>query len=152
MSEVIIRRAVREDCPRLLELIKGLAIHQGYPNEVTATLEHFEDSGFGNSPIWHAFVAELDGVVYGFALWYIRYSTWKGQRLYLEDFYVDPSKRSLGIGAMLFERLIQEGKTLGLNGMVWQVMSWNEPAIRFYEKYGATFNDKQLDCSLDFNR
>ena len=78
-----IRRAVWEDCHRILELVKELAVYEKAPDEVTVTLEHFTESGFGEKPVWWAFVAEVDGVVQGFALYYIRFSTWKGQRMYL---------------------------------------------------------------------
>ena len=107
MKKTVIRKAIREDCFRILELIKGLALYEKAPEEVTVSLEHFEESGFGETPVWWAFVAEVDNKVCGFALYYIRYSTWKGQRLYLEDFYVEPELRGQGIGALLFERLIQ---------------------------------------------
>lgn len=147
MQEITIRRAVREDCPRLLELIKALALYEKAPDEVTVELSHFEESGFGNNPVWWAFVAEENGVIHGFALYYIRYSTWKGQRMYLEDIYVDPAMRGQKIGAKLFERLIEETKERKLNGMVWQVLEWNEPAINFYRKYNAEFDGEWVNCS-----
>src|SRR5579875_3702302 len=100
--EINIRRAEKKDCARLLELVKELALYERAPNEVTITLQHFEESGFGENPVWWAFVAEVDGTVQGFALWYIRFSTWKGQRMYLEDFYVTESMRGNGIGKLLF--------------------------------------------------
>ncbi|MCG7859724.1 GNAT family N-acetyltransferase, partial [Flavihumibacter sediminis] len=106
--------------------------------EVTVTLEHFTKSGFGDQPVWWAFVAEENGVVQGFALYYIRYSTWKGQRMYLEDILVTESMRGKGLGKLLFDRLIEEAKEKGLNGIVWQVLEWNEPAINFYKKYNAS--------------
>lgn len=151
MNEIKIRRAVKQDCPRLLELIKGLALYEKAPNEVTVTLEHFEESGFGEHPVWWAFVAEENNHIHGFALYYIRYSTWKGQRLYLEDIYVDPEMRGRKIGAMLFERLIEEGKERKLHGMVWQALEWNEPALNFYRKYNATFDNEWVNCSIDFS-
>ena len=91
--EITIRRAVKEDCPRLLELIKELAVYEKAPDDVTVTKEHFVESGFGKKPVWWAFVAEVDGKVEGFALYYIRYSTWKGQAMYLEDIIVTESMR-----------------------------------------------------------
>src|SRR5881227_2064613 len=108
--DVSIRRAAREDCPRILELVHELAVYEKAPNEVTVTLEHFEESGFGNVPVWWAFVAEKDGIVEGFALYYIRYSTWKGQRMYLEDLLVTEKMRCKGLGKLLFDRLIEEAK------------------------------------------
>ena len=80
--EITIRRAVKEDCPRLLELVKELAEYERAPQEVTVTLEHFTESGFGKNPVWWAFVAETENRIIGFALYYIRYSTWKGQAMY----------------------------------------------------------------------
>ena len=147
---LVIRRASKTDCPRLLELIKDLALYEKAPEEVTVTLKHFEESGFGNNPVWWGFVAEADDKVCGFALYYIRYSTWKGQRLYLEDFYVEPEMRGQGVGAMLFERLIQEGKEKGFHGMVWQALEWNEPALNFYRKYNAKFDNEWVNISIDF--
>src|SRR6478672_4440196 len=98
-----IRFAVEEDCPRLLELINELAVYEKAPEEVTVTLEHFIDAGFGTNPVWKAFVAEVDDNVIGFALYYTRYSTWKGCRLYLEDFIVTEDFRGKGVGKLLFE-------------------------------------------------
>lgn len=143
-----IRRAVREDCPRILELVKELAEYERAPQEVTVTLEHFEESGFGKSPVWWAFVAEADGVVQGFALYYIRFSTWKGQRMYLEDFLVTEKMRGTGIGKLLFDQLIAEAKDRNLNGIQWQVLEWNEPAINFYKKYEASFDPEWINCSI----
>ena len=107
---IIIRRAVKEDCPRLMELVNELALYEKAPQEVTVTLEHFIDSGFGTNPVWWAFVAEKNGIVQGFALYYIRYSTWKGQRMYLEDILVTEQARGKGIGKLLFDQLIIEAK------------------------------------------
>lgn len=132
--QINIRRAERKDCKRLLELINELAIYEKAPEEVTVTLEHFEESGFGSNPVWWAFVAEEDHTVQGFALYYIRYSTWKGQCLYLEDFLVTENARGKGIGKLLFDKVIEECKEKGFKRMVWQVLEWNEPAINFYKK------------------
>lgn len=146
--EIMIRRANREDCPRLLELIKELADYENAPQEVTVTLAHFEESGFGANPVWWAFVAESDGKVEGFALYYIRYSTWKGQRMYLEDFLVTEKLRGRRIGKLLFDRLITEAGEKNLTAIVWQVLDWNGPAINFYKKYPTKFDSEWLNCSL----
>ena len=144
--EINIRRAAREDCPRLLELVKELAEYERAPEAVTVTLEHFADSGFGEKPVWWAFVAEVDGTIVGFALYYIRYSTWKGQAMYLEDILVTNSMRGKGIGKILFDRLIEEAKEKQLHRIVWQVLEWNEPAINFYKKYNASFDGGWVNC------
>lgn len=149
MENIDIRRAVREDCPRLLELIRELAEYERAPQEVTVTLDHFIESGFGPRPVWWAFVVAVDGRVEGFALWYIRYSTWKGQRLYLEDLIITQGMRGRGLGKLLFDRLIQEMREQNYSGMVWQVLDWNEPAINFYKKYQATFDAGWINCSVN---
>ncbi|TAN12438.1 MAG: GNAT family N-acetyltransferase [Chitinophagaceae bacterium] len=163
---VIIRRAQKKDCPRLLELVKELAEYEKAPDEVTVSLAHFIESGFGKHPVWWAFVAESlssptlnpspeerennKPLIVGFALYYIRYSTWKGQRMYLEDIIVSKEYRGKGIGKMLFDKLIEEGKQRHFNGMIWQVLEWNEPAIHFYEKYHASFDKEWWNGSIDF--
>ncbi len=145
---MIIRRALKEDCQRLLELINELALYEKAPLEVTVTLEHFEQSGFGINPVWWAFVAEEDGIILGFALYYIRYSTWKGQRMYLEDILVTEQARGKGIGKLLMDQLIIEAKEKNFCGIVWQVLEWNEPAINFYKKYKTNFDAEWVNCSI----
>lgn len=145
-----VREARKEDCPRIFQLIKDLAHYEKSPEEVTVSLVHFEKSGFGSHPVWWAYVVEIDNIIRGFALYYIRYSTWKGQRMYLEDFYVDPEFRGYGIGALLFEKLIEVAKKQQFNGIVWQALEWNEPALNFYRKYNAKFDNEWVNCSLDF--
>ncbi|KIO78169.1 GNAT family acetyltransferase [Pedobacter lusitanus] len=143
-----LRFAVQEDCPRLLELIKELAEYEKAPEEVTVTLAEFIEAGFGKQPVWKAFVAEDATGILGFALYYTRYSTWKGCRLYLEDFIVTESQRGKGLGKLLFERVMKEAKDNNYNGMTWQVLDWNEPAINFYKKYNAHIESGWLNTSF----
>lgn len=147
---IIIRKARAADCPRMMELVNELAVFERAPNEVTVTLDHFIESGFGSNPVWWAFVAEVDGVVKGFALYYIRYSTWKGQKMYLEDILVTEEARGKGLGGLLMDALINEAKERNLKGLTWQVLNWNEPALNFYRKYNTRFDDEWVNGMLDF--
>ncbi len=149
--EIKIRKAVRKDCVRMMELIQELATYEKAPDEVTVSLSHFEESGFGSNPVWWAFVAEAQGVVIGMALYYVRYSTWKGQRMYLEDILVTEDMRGQKIGSLLMDALIVEAKEKGFNGMNWQVLDWNEPAINFYKKYNANFDPEWVNFSVSEN-
>ena len=146
-----IRRAIESDCPRLLELIQELALYERAPQEVTVSLDHFTKSGFGDQPVWWAFVAEEEGCIHGFALYYIRYSTWKGQCMYLEDIIVTEKSRGKGIGKLLFDQLIEEAKSKGFKRIVWQVLEWNEPAINFYKKYDANLDPEWWNGSIDLS-
>lgn len=147
--DIIIRKAVKEDCPRMLQLVQELALYERAPQEVTVTMEHFIESGFGHNPVWWAFVAEENGTINGFALYYIRYSTWKGQRMYLEDILVTETARGRGIGAQLMNALIAEARERKFTGIVWQVLNWNEPAFNFYRKYQTKFDDEWTNVVLD---
>lgn len=133
----------------MLELVRELAVFERAPEQVTVTLEHFEESGFGPEPVYWAFVAELNGTIVAFALYYIRYSTWKGQRMYLEDLLVTEEHRGKKIGQKLFDALISEAREKGFNGITWQVLDWNEPAIAFYKKYNASFDGEWINCAID---
>lgn len=149
---VIIREALMEDCIRLLELINELAVYEKSPDEVTVSLEEFVNAGFGINPVWKSFVAEYDGVIQGFGLYYIRYSTWKGCRMYLEDLLVTENMRGKGLGKMIFDRLIEEAKEKKFKGITWQVLDWNEPAINFYKKYNTEFDSGWINVSLSENQ
>lgn len=143
-----VRRAKPEDCSRLLELINELALFEKAPHEVTVTLEEFEFAGFSDHPVWWSFVVEVEGVIQGFALYYIRYSTWKGCRMYLEDIIITEEYRGKGLGKLLFDQLIIEAVERNLKGITWQVLEWNEDAIEFYKKYNASIDPEWVNGSL----
>ena len=152
-----IRPAVKEDCAKMMELIKELAVYEKEPDAVTVSFDHFVESGFGEKPVWTAYVAETASLsedtgleVIGFALCYVRYSTWKGQRLYLEDLIVTECMRGKGVGKLLMDKLIDVCREKNYSGMVWQVLEWNEPAIKFYKKYNAHLDGEWINCSLNF--
>lgn len=148
--EIKIRAAKKEDCLRMMELIKELAEYEKMPEQVIVDFNHFVDSGFGVNPVWWAYVAEANGKVEGFALYYVRYSTWKGQRMYLEDIIVTEKMRGHGLGKQLLDKLIEVAKEKGFTGMMWQVLEWNDPAINFYKKYKAVqFDGEWINCSIE---
>ncbi len=149
MSEVTIRKAVREDCAPMLELIRELAEYEKALHEVTITLDEFIEDGFGKSPVWGAFVAELNNEIVGISLYYDRFSTWKGRRLYLEDLVVTERMRGKQIGKLLFDATLEYGKANLYSGMVFQVLNWNEPAINFYKKYSPKFDNEWLNVSIE---
>lgn len=148
-KEVNIRKGGKADLPRVLELIKELAEYERAPHEVTNTLEAMERDGFGPHPIFGFFVAENGQGIIGISLYYWRYSTWKGKRLYLEDIIVTEKERGAGIGSQLFERTIAFALEQDCSGMMWQVLDWNKPAINFYRKYGTRFDNEWTNCSLE---
>lgn len=149
-TNITVREARREDCPRMLELVHELAVYERAPHEVTVTLEHFIETGFGANPVWWGLVAEADGYIVGFALYYIRYSTWKGKKMYLEDILVTEDWRQKGIGTLLMDELVRVAQEKDFQGITWQVLEWNEPAIKFYERYKPVFDGEWVNVMLNF--
>ena len=149
--EVLIRQGEKSDLPAALDLIKELATYEKALDQVTNTIEMMQEDGFGDNPIFGFFVAEQLDKIVGLSLYYYRYSTWKGKRLYLEDIIVTEAYRGDGIGKILLERTIQKAKDEECTGMMWQVLDWNEPAINFYQKYDTKFDSEWVNCNLDFN-
>ncbi|MFM7020529.1 MAG: N-acetyltransferase family protein [Aquirufa sp.] len=143
-----LRRAMKEDIPSILELVNSLALFEKAPNEVTATVQDYIENGFGDNPIFFSYLAYDEGQLAGFALWYFRFSTWKGKRFYLEDLYVKDEFRGKGIGQKLIEACIEEAKLTKCTGMMWQVLDWNTPAIEFYKKYNAQFDGEWINVNL----
>jgi GNAT superfamily N-acetyltransferase len=134
-TRVAIRKAEKSDMAAVLGLIKELADYEKAPDEVLVTVADLERDGFGAQPRFHCIVAERENKLVGIALYYIKYSTWKGPCVFLEDIIVTQSERRGGIGKILFEEIIRITKEMGAHNMSWQVLDWNEPAIKFYEKY-----------------
>ncbi len=145
---ILIRRGTQEDIPATLSLIKELAAFEQAPHEVENTEQRMLEDGFGPNPVFGFHVAEQNDALLGIAVYYFRYSTWKGKRLYLEDIVVTESQRGKGIGKLLFEASVAEAKRTGCNGMSWQVLEWNTPAIEFYKKFDARFDAEWINCSL----
>lgn len=144
-----IRQGKKEDLPRVLELIKELARFERAPHEVTNTLAQLETDGFGEHPVYGFFVAEDGARIIGLSLYYWRYSTWKGKRLYLEDIIVTEAERGKGAGKRLFERTMQKALEEKCTGMMWQVLDWNQPAIDFYQKYAAKLDSGWINCNIE---
>jgi len=150
MTSVSIRTGTKQDLPRVLELVKELALYERAPHEVTNTVERMEKDGFGPNPIYGLFVAENERGIIGISIYYWRYSTWKGKRLYLEDIIVTEKERGSGIGKLLFDRTMKHALDEECTGMLWQVLDWNEPAINFYKKYySAKLDGEWINCSLE---
>ena len=147
---IIIRDAVRQDVPSMFELIKELALFEKAPEQVTNTIEQMYLDGFGENPIFKTIVSEIDGQIVGMALYYYRYSTWKGKRLYLEDLIVSEKMRGRGLGEKLLNAIIEKAQQTACTGLMWQVLDWNEPAINFYKKFGARFDEGWVNVHIDF--
>ena len=133
----MIRKGQKQDMPAVLELIKELAIFEKEPNAVEVTLQDLENDGFQTEPLFHTFVAEIDNQIIGMALYYYRYSTWKGKTIHLEDLIIKKEFRGTGAGFALYSEIIKQGKIDQVKRIEWNVLDWNEPAIQFYQKSGA---------------
>lgn len=149
MTEAVqLRTGTKADLPRVLELITELAVYEKAPAEVVVTVEQMENWGFGKDKIFDFFVAEVNGNITGIALYYYKYSTWKGKCLFLEDIIVTENLRGKGIGKLLFEAVARVAKEQRVKRMEWQVLEWNEPAINFYKKYKATLDPEWINGKL----
>lgn len=145
---VSIRKGVKSDLSATLDLIKELAVYENAPDEVIVTIEDMERDGFGENSVFNFFVAEVDGKIVGISLYYVKYSTWKGKCIFLEDIIVTEQYRKHGIGKKLFDEVVKVSKELNVQRLEWQVLDWNEPAIRFYEKINSNLNKDWINCKL----
>jgi GNAT superfamily N-acetyltransferase len=140
---ITIRPATKTDVGEILRFIKALALYERGLDQVTATEEDLRRDGFGPRPFFECLIADLDSKPAGFALYFYNYSTWKGQPgIYLEDLFVEPELRGLGIGKALLERVAQVAIEKGCRRLQWQVLDWNTPAIDFYAARGGEFMDE----------
>lgn len=144
-----IREGKIEDMPSVLNLIKELAHFEKEADAVVISVVDLEKDGFGNSPLFKTFVAEVADEIVGMALFYPRYSTWKGPTIHLEDLIVKKNKRGLNIGSALYKKVIEYGYNLGVKRMEWVVLDWNTPAIEFYKKTGAHILDDWKTVQMD---
>ena len=148
MDNVVVRQGEERDLPATLRLIKELADYERCPGEVAVTLEEMIQNGFGPEQIYGFFVAEKKGLVVGIALYYYKYSTWKGRCLFLEDLIVTETERRQGYGTLLFDAVVELAKREKVRRLEWQVLNWNEPALDFYRKYDCAIDNEWLNCRL----
>ena len=147
--DFIIRKGEEKDLPEVLELIKELAAYEKMPDKVDNTVELMKEEGFGKNPLFGFQVAERGDKVIGVAIYFTKYSTWKGKKFYLEDLIVTESERGKKVGKALFEKCLELTKEGGFHSILWQVIDWNDPAINFYKKYDTEFTKEWIDCSLE---
>jgi GNAT superfamily N-acetyltransferase len=146
---MIIRKATQKDMPFVLELIQELATFEKEPDAVVVTVADLVRDGFSEHPLFHCYVAEKENTIIGMALFYYRYSTWKGKTIHLEDLIVKADQRGSGAGFALYKEIIKQGKKDKVRRIEWNVLDWNTPAIDFYEKSGAKVLDDWLVVQMD---
>ena len=150
MDDLVIRTGTPNDLEDALRLIQELADFENMPDEVVNTVEQMKEDGFGDRPVFGFVVAEIEKEIVGASIYYYRFSTWKGRRMYLEDLIVTERMRGKGVGKLLFEETIKIGKETNCTGMMWQVLDWNQSAIDFYKKYDSHIDEGWLNCNIDF--
>ncbi len=148
MSNIIIRKGTEKDVEPALMLVKELAAYEKAPNEVEVSVSEMKNWGFGVDKVFDFFVAFENEVIVGMALYYYKYSTWKGKCIFLEDIIVTEAMRGKGIGKLLFDEVVKVAKKDKVRRLEWQVLEWNEPAINFYKKYGSVFDGEWINCKL----
>lgn len=152
MIEITIRTATAKDVPAMMTLVRELAEFEKAPDEVANTNAKMTEEGFGQNPAFQAIVAEVGNSVIGMSVFYYSYSTWKGKSIYIDDIIVNEAFRGKGIGSKLMEATILRAKQENVGKLHWQVLDWNEPAIRFYQKYEAVFDPEWVNCSISRDR
>ncbi|PSR54797.1 GNAT family N-acetyltransferase [Adhaeribacter arboris] len=145
---ISIRRGTPADLPQVYALIQELAVYEKAPHEVTNTLADMQEDGFGSNPVFEFIVAEANDTVIGLCLYYMAYSTWKGRMLYLEDLVITEAYRRYGVGKKLFDAFARRALELKVKRLKWQVLEWNEPAIRFYRKLNANLDSEWINCNM----
>jgi GNAT superfamily N-acetyltransferase len=148
--EIVIRTAKRDDLSSIFGLVKELAIYEREPEAVTSTIQDYYDAY--DSELIHCVVAELGGKIVGMTVSFKFFSTWRGMGLYLEDFYIQIEHRRYGIGQMLYDRFIKDAKSLNANIVKWQVLDWNDSAVKFYEKNEAHIDKGWWNCKVLLNQ
>lgn len=143
-----IRKGIKADIPQVLNLVKELAAFEKAPNEVEVTIDEMNEWGFGNDKQFDFYVAIENSTIIGIALYYFKYSTWKGKCLFLEDIIVTETHRGKGLGKLLFDKVVQVAKQEKVRRMEWQVLDWNIPAIEFYKKYHTNLDGEWINCKL----
>ena len=144
-----IRKGNPEDMKEVLALIQELADYEKEPDAVIITEDDLIRDGFGTHPLFHVFVAEVANEIVGIALYYYRYSTWKGKTIHLEDLVVKQSMRGTGLGFALYSEVIKQGKKDNVRRIEWAVLDWNTPAIELYTNSGAKVFDDWRVAQMD---
>jgi len=152
MNEISIRKGLPSDISQVLSLIKELAYYERAAAEVEITEQELLEDGFGNNPAYGLFVAEAGSDLIGIALYYEKYSTWKGRCIFLEDLVVREQYRSRGIGSLLFTSVVEVAKQRNYRRLEWQVLEWNHPAIAFYRKLGASLDPEWINGKLTYSQ
>lgn len=152
MNEIKLLKGTRAHIPAALKLVKELAVYERAPKEVEVTVPEMINWGFGKNKVFDFYVLQKKGTVIGLALYYFKYSTWKGRCMFLEDIIVTEKERGNGYGKILFEKVLQVAKKEKVRRLEWQVLDWNKPAIEFYKKYGSELDGEWINCKLRYKQ